>query len=303
MKHLYLFYFVITFLSGVVSLGIGGFLYAKTKERLLWYCLLAYSAFTLFVVLEVMLWYIRVNLPMIPLRAFHHATAFASRLSLFTSAVFVHYLFAVPHAKFKNIVFGTTVVIMSIPSYILLYMMHVNFAVAEYTGYTVSLVMYLYILLSSIVSFREVQQERRSLAKKVVFLLGISLLAMIAHMLLEDLTELRFFPLIYCGTSIMFTHHFLRDFATRHVPARLHAVLDGTAERVPVDVLFEQYNLSPREQEVVPLILQGYSNQQIGDTLSISLSTVKKHITSIFLKCDVKSRFELIALFKGTLSG
>jgi hypothetical protein len=198
MKHLYLFYFVITFLSGVVSLGIGGFLYAKTKERLLWYCLLAYSAFTLFVVLEVMLWYIRINLPMIPLRAFHHATAFASRLSLFTSAVFVHYLFAVSHAKFKNIVFGTIVVIMSIPSYILLYVMHVNFVVAEYMGYTVSLVMHLYILLLSIVSFREVQQERRSLAKKVIFLLGISLLAMVAHILLEDLTELRFFPLIYC---------------------------------------------------------------------------------------------------------
>ena len=53
--------------------------------------------------------------------------------------------------------------------------------------------------------------------------------------------------------------------------------------------------LTPREQEVLQLILSGKSNREIAGTLFISESTVKTHTRNIFSKYDVGSRAELIS--------
>lgn len=54
-------------------------------------------------------------------------------------------------------------------------------------------------------------------------------------------------------------------------------------------------NLSERELEVLQLIAQGLSNQQIGDRLFLALSTVKGYNRNIFEKLQVKRRTEAIA--------
>jgi DNA-binding NarL/FixJ family response regulator len=48
--------------------------------------------------------------------------------------------------------------------------------------------------------------------------------------------------------------------------------------------------LSPREMEVLELVAQGYSNQEIGRTLHVSTATVKTHLLHIFAKLDVADR-------------
>jgi DNA-binding NarL/FixJ family response regulator len=49
-------------------------------------------------------------------------------------------------------------------------------------------------------------------------------------------------------------------------------------------------NLTEREVDVLSLIAKGCSNQQISDTLCISLNTVKTHIKNIFQKLEVEDR-------------
>jgi LuxR family maltose regulon positive regulatory protein len=56
--------------------------------------------------------------------------------------------------------------------------------------------------------------------------------------------------------------------------------------------------LSEREQEVLRLIQQGYSNQDIAGKLVISLGTVKRHISNIYAKLGVSSRTQAIGLAK-----
>jgi len=53
--------------------------------------------------------------------------------------------------------------------------------------------------------------------------------------------------------------------------------------------------LTDREQDVLKLVVQGRSNQQIANTLIISVATVKAHISSILSKLQVSSRAEAIA--------
>lgn len=61
--------------------------------------------------------------------------------------------------------------------------------------------------------------------------------------------------------------------------------------------------LSEREIEVLNLMAKGASNKDIADQLSITQSTVKTHITSIFQKLDVTTRTEAVttALKKGII--
>lgn len=50
--------------------------------------------------------------------------------------------------------------------------------------------------------------------------------------------------------------------------------------------------ISPREKEVLKLLAQGFSNEDIGQHLSISLGTVRNHLTNLFAKLEVRSRTE-----------
>jgi LuxR family maltose regulon positive regulatory protein len=54
-------------------------------------------------------------------------------------------------------------------------------------------------------------------------------------------------------------------------------------------------SISPREQEVLRMLSAGLSNREIAERYSISTSTVKTHIESIFRKLGVSSRTQAIA--------
>jgi len=51
--------------------------------------------------------------------------------------------------------------------------------------------------------------------------------------------------------------------------------------------------ITKREQDVVQLVIQGYSNKQISRELRIKEKTVKSHLVQIFKKLGVRSRLQL----------
>jgi DNA-binding NarL/FixJ family response regulator len=57
--------------------------------------------------------------------------------------------------------------------------------------------------------------------------------------------------------------------------------------------------LSERECEVLALIVEGSTNQEIGEELGIARNTVKNHLRSIYAKLDVKNRTEAAAYAVG----
>ena len=61
--------------------------------------------------------------------------------------------------------------------------------------------------------------------------------------------------------------------------------------------------LTPREQEVLTLIAQGFSNNEIADRLVISAKTVDRHRENIMRKLNLHNRVDLVkyALRKGLI--
>ncbi len=82
-----------------------------------------------------------------------------------------------------------------------------------------------------------------------------------------------------------------------HVPfaTRLLGLLgvEDVSRTIPIPETGE--TLTPREIEVLELIAAGATNQAIAEQLTISLPTVKSHITHILHKLDVTSRYEAAA--------
>jgi len=58
--------------------------------------------------------------------------------------------------------------------------------------------------------------------------------------------------------------------------------------------LVSQLELSKRELEILGLLAEGHSNQEIAAKLFVSLSTVKTHIQNLFEKLDVKRRTQAV---------
>lgn len=53
--------------------------------------------------------------------------------------------------------------------------------------------------------------------------------------------------------------------------------------------------LTAREVQVVRLVAQGLTNEQIADRLYLSPDTIKTHLRRVFRRLDVNNRAELVA--------
>lgn len=78
------------------------------------------------------------------------------------------------------------------------------------------------------------------------------------------------------------------------------AVLDKLNQEKPVEKYEE---LTSRELEVLLLMAQGDSNQEIAEKLFISLKTVKTHVSNVLMKLDVEDRTQatIYAFKKGLM--
>jgi NarL family two-component system response regulator LiaR len=74
-------------------------------------------------------------------------------------------------------------------------------------------------------------------------------------------------------------------------PEATEALIHATRQKPGVG-----FDLTKREQEVLMLLAQGKSNTEIAAQLSISLGTVKFHLTNIYSKLGARSRVEAVTL-------
>ncbi|QLE53177.1 response regulator transcription factor (plasmid) [Nostoc sp. C057] len=114
---------------------------------------------------------------------------------------------------------------------------------------------------------------------------------------------------IYRGLRAGAKGYLLKDSEPEELLTAIRTVTRGQ-QYIPLNVAAKLVQrmtapeLSDRELEVLQLVGQGMSNQEISTALNISESTVKTHINRILSKLDVKDRTQaaIIALKRGIAS-
>lgn len=59
--------------------------------------------------------------------------------------------------------------------------------------------------------------------------------------------------------------------------------------------IYNKFDISDREQDLIPLLIEGKSNKEISEILFISQNTVKTHVRSIYKKVGVSNRLQLLS--------
>jgi DNA-binding NarL/FixJ family response regulator len=70
------------------------------------------------------------------------------------------------------------------------------------------------------------------------------------------------------------------------------------SDQPPVQLMInlDQFQVSPRDQQILRLLVQGYSNKEIGGQLHVSLRTVKQHLRMLFLRVGIRDGAKRVKL-------
>ena len=160
--------------------------------------------------------------------------------------------------------------------------------------------------------------QRATQGQRWGHVIEICLLQALAHQRLHE--EPQALAVLWEAIRIGEPEGYIRSFVDEGAPmeALLHQLRQHNAKHEPTPYLdtlltaFQQENkayplaeestkpqllsklLSEREWQVLQLLAQGFSNQQIAQNLVIALDTVKRHISHIFAKLGVNNRVQAV---------
>lgn len=87
--------------------------------------------------------------------------------------------------------------------------------------------------------------------------------------------------------------HSVLDGASWFDPSIAHVVLKAaTNSNIDTISTKNDYNLTTRESQILKLITEGYSNNEIAKELFVSINTTKAHVASILQKLEVDDRLQ-----------
>jgi two-component system, NarL family, response regulator NreC len=77
-------------------------------------------------------------------------------------------------------------------------------------------------------------------------------------------------------------------------PFMMRALLDPPVQAPAPEKASARTPLTPRELEVLRFIARGYTNRQIGESLSLSVRTVESHRANLMSKLGLQTRVQLV---------
>ena len=141
--------------------------------------------------------------------------------------------------------------------------------------------------------------------KKTIFLYGLIMAVLVAFL---KAIEYRYFikkveadiymgavAVVFMGLGIWLAWQFMKRKETEEtIVAPVTTTTSGSHHKVDSQDIIEALEISQREMDVLHLMAEGLSNQEIADKLFISIHTVKTHSSNLFSKLQVRRRTQAV---------
>jgi len=127
--------------------------------------------------------------------------------------------------------------------------------------------------------------------------INLSMMRLPAHGAFSDEEYELLYLLAEPVSELIRSHSEHQNFAAKHL------IQPGIDHQI--DLAFRTFGssmLSPREKDVLELMLRGYGTDISAERLDIAVETVRRHRKSIYRKLDVSSQTDLFSLFLNSMS-
>jgi DNA-binding CsgD family transcriptional regulator len=307
LEHLILFFYLLTLLAGVAALGVFLVVYFRTKYRLLLDHILYSLAFTLFIFSYLfVLAYANLNLNDISFETTLGLLVFivlAWSLLLFSIPFLAHSMVYARTPIGRNLAAALVAIVAlaCVWQSFQIDMVERTFAQTKNTWFYLATLLFASAIIYSLglkaVKYRTAAGDRKRLLRAVLTLNLLFIPGVAGDYYLFSYYDIFIFlPLFYASYHVLVAAYVARMYLR---PSKLWGC---RIEPADLDEFLLETGITPREREIVGLILEGAGNKIIAERLFIAPNTVKTHVRSIFQKLNVSSRFELLTRLNSALS-
>jgi DNA-binding CsgD family transcriptional regulator len=315
MQHLILLFHVLCFSSGIASIVVVVLVNGKIRRAVLRYYLAFLGIFTVFITINLLNVYrYSIMKDADTVLSLVNGIIFLILYSLIFAVVphFFHALFEI-EAGWRNVLFNGLAVAAFVGSYVPFFvagdipsqMTVIRFLLGKvYFIVVVSVVLYVVIL--SVLQLKRLVDPRirkvllSAVIMIVVFIPGFVAdanyyqLQVVRHLLPFGLSFTSLFYLVWNILSIYYAFHFIVS-----PPPVSSEEVPPTVDPAELPAAFiRAFRLTPRETEVMKLLVRGVSNKEIAAAIRVKVGTVKNHVSNTYEKTGCTNRVELINLIQ-----
>jgi len=294
MTHFNFFFYIFSFALSFASITSSFHFYLQHRKKVIIYYTFFLMVITLLLVEKMLECYAHVcgaNNSGIMLYGALVVEKIAFCMALFYAPWFAYSLMGIEHSRFKKFLFSIIAGIYAVFAIIelILYPGHNSEIIRLYIGIPILFGSFTYYLVLGAINMGKLGSRTLNNSLKVFFILSMIIFPVSLYQyytqqpVLPDFIERPISFIILNILTILFSFKYLNQ------PAYLE-------ENRLSDYFKKRFNVTDREVEIISLATQGHSNNEIGDKLFISPRTVESHLYSIFQKCGIKSRSQLINL-------
>lgn len=303
MEDLQIAYYFAVIMIGFAALAISGFWAVKTQDTSLRNFCILYAAFTLMLILSVLMKYLTLNVESFSGRSWYLLSGICQMVNYGVIVATANYFLGLnqtPTKKRIAVLFWFTILIFIgfIFSPLSTRLDEAQNIIHLESGFQVLTIWYLLSFTYAIVlGFIALQQAWNT--DKRNFILGLLIFALFGYIesLLTFSENLRTSTvsltiengLLFSSIPYMLYGFFvIRHFLSFAPPTPIE--VDSLSES-----FLSAHAITDREREIILKVIEGKSNATIANELFISLATVKTHLHNIYTKIGVESRFDLLA--------
>ncbi len=298
MKHLLMLIWIIICFIGFTSLCIYFLLFIKYKKKIFLTYLLSLTSFSLLIFLHTIDVYKSINIT----SNFDHLFFIIIRYFLILSEHFLFYflyisIFILMINEYKKIriLFLILLCLMIIIQNIMFFIVKKDISIIRYNQFTLLLYYFILLFISSLMF---IFLNKKNIYIKLLGVSGYLLFIIFLPFLIIDVFTGRFsFHWKILPEKIYFMSIFYVFYNLFSIIVGIKVILTkpelNDSIKIPENFI-KKNKLSERENEIILLVINGFSNKDISDKLFISVGTVKTHLNNIYKKINVSGRMALI---------